>query len=75
MPSQHPSEHQRSRRRYILLAGAMAAAIVALYVLLPRVAGLDATWGRLRDGDAAWISLAGLLEVGSYADTCSCCGP
>ena len=45
----------------------MAAAIVALYVLLPRVAGLDATWGRLRDGDAAWISLAGLLEVGSYA--------
>ena len=45
----------------------MLAAILALYVLLPRVAGLDDTWGRLRDGDGSWIALAALFELGSYA--------
>ena len=45
----------------------MLAAILALYVLLPRIAGLDDTWGRLRDGDGSWLALAALLEIGSYA--------
>jgi hypothetical protein len=39
------------------------AAILALYVLLPRLAGLDDTWGRIRDGDPVWIVLAVLLEA------------
>jgi uncharacterized membrane protein YbhN (UPF0104 family) len=57
----------RSRRRRLVMAVTMLAALLALYVLLPRIAGLDETWGRLRDGDPAWIALAALLEVGSYA--------
>ena len=44
----------------------LAVAIFALYVLLPRLAGLDETWGRIRDGDPAWIVLAAVLELGSY---------
>jgi uncharacterized membrane protein YbhN (UPF0104 family) len=60
----------RPRRRWprlVALAGGMIAAIVGLYVLLPRIAGLDETWGRLQDGNVAWIVVAGLCEIGSYA--------
>jgi uncharacterized membrane protein YbhN (UPF0104 family) len=39
----------------------------ALYVGLPRVAGLDETWGRLSEGDPWWLGAAVLLELGSYA--------
>jgi uncharacterized membrane protein YbhN (UPF0104 family) len=53
--------------RLLVLAVLVLATILALYVLLPRVAGLDETWGRIRDGDPGWIALAALLEVGSYA--------
>lgn len=53
--------------RRIAAAFGVVAAILALYVLLPRIAGLDETWGRIRDGDPAWIALAGLLELCSYA--------
>lgn len=45
----------------------MVAALLGLYVLLPRIAGLDDTWGRIRDGEPAWLLVAGLLEVFSYA--------
>lgn len=50
------------------MAGAgVLVGFLALYVLLPRIAGLDETWGRIRDGDRSWIALAALLEIGSYA--------
>jgi hypothetical protein len=45
----------------------VVVAILALYVLLPRIAGLDETWGRLRAGDPRWIALAAVFELGSYA--------
>ena len=61
-------EHcRRPPGRLIGTAAAGVAAILALYVLLPRVAGLDETWGRLRAGEPAWIALAALFELGSYA--------
>ncbi len=63
-PARASSPHRRPR---LLAVGAgMAAAMVALYVLLPRVAGLDDTWGRLRSGDASWLALAAAFEIGSY---------
>jgi uncharacterized membrane protein YbhN (UPF0104 family) len=40
---------------------------VALYIGLPRIAGLDETWGRLSDGDPLWLIAALGLEVASYA--------
>jgi len=55
------------RRRHLAAAAALLVALLGLYVALPRVAGLDDTWGRIRDGDPAWIALAGLFELGSYA--------
>lgn len=58
---------RRGRARLIASAAAVVVAILALYVLLPRVAGLDETWGRLQDGDPGWIALAAVFELGSYA--------
>jgi uncharacterized membrane protein YbhN (UPF0104 family) len=51
----------------LILAAGVVAAVVGLYVLMPRVAGLDETRGRIRDGDQRWIVLAALFELGSYA--------
>lgn len=62
-----PLPGRRHRSRLIAAAIGLVVGILALYVLLPRIAGLDETWGRLRDGDPAWIVLAAVLEVGSYA--------
>jgi putative heme transporter len=43
------------------------ALVAGLYVGLPRLAGLDETWGRLSRGDPWWLAAAALLEAGSYA--------
>ncbi len=45
----------------------MLALVAGLYVGLPRLAGLDETWGRLSRGDPWWLAAAALLEAGSYA--------
>lgn len=72
MPDESPAAapgsplRRLSARTFVLLAFGAVAAIAVLYVLVPRLAGLDDTWGRLRDGDPAWIGLAALLEVGSF---------
>jgi uncharacterized membrane protein YbhN (UPF0104 family) len=42
------------------------AVVLALYVGLPRIAGLDETWGRLSRGDPWWLAAAVVLEAGSY---------
>jgi uncharacterized protein (TIRG00374 family) len=47
-----------------LLAG---AAIAAVYVGLPAIAGLDDTLRRVRDGEPAWLALAAGLELCSFA--------
>ncbi|QEC46922.1 flippase-like domain-containing protein [Baekduia soli] len=43
-----------------------AAAAVALYLGLPKLAGLGDSWGRLSSGDPRWLVAAALFEVGSY---------
>jgi uncharacterized membrane protein YbhN (UPF0104 family) len=45
----------------------MAVAAGALYFGLPRLAGLEDTWGRLSSGDPLWLCAAALLEVAAYA--------
>jgi uncharacterized protein (TIRG00374 family) len=51
------------------LLGAVAAlvAVAALYLALPAIAGLDETWRLLKHGDAWWLGLGVVLELGSYA--------
>jgi uncharacterized protein (TIRG00374 family) len=43
------------------------ALIVALYLVVPRVAGLEQTWERIRDGSPAWLGAAVVAEVASFA--------
>jgi len=46
-----------------LLLGVAAA----FYVVLPQIAGLDETWGRLSRGDPLWLLAAAAFEATSYA--------
>jgi len=41
--------------------------IVALYFLLPQLAGLEDTWHRIEDGSPGWLALALLFTLGSFA--------
>jgi putative heme transporter len=53
--------------RALAVALAAGAAAIGLYVLLPRLAGLDETWRRLGEGDPRWLAAALAFEVLSYA--------
>jgi uncharacterized membrane protein YbhN (UPF0104 family) len=55
------------RRRVIVGLLLVAAVLVFLYVLLPRIAGLGSTWERVRSGEPAWLAIAGAMEVLSFA--------
>lgn len=63
-------DNQRFARpgaRALVIAIAFAAvAIVALYLLLPRLAGLDQTWERIKEGDPLWLALAVAFELASF---------
>ncbi len=58
-------------RRRLLIGGAFVlAALGGLYFLLPKIAGLNQTWGKLRHGDPLWLALGAVFEflsVGGYA--------
>src|SRR3954467_6907698 len=57
-----------TRRQIVLFLIFAAVAIGLLYGLLPKLAGLEDTWQRLKEGDAWWLALAFGLEI------CSFCG-
>lgn len=50
----------------VLLLSAVVA-VVALYGLLPALAGLEETWDRVRGGDGLWLTAALVFELLSYA--------
>ena len=56
-----------SRRAAILAAAVAGAAAVLLYLVLPRLAGLDATWRRVNDGAPQWLVAAAVFELLSFA--------
>ena len=60
-----PRVRLRGRRppRAIVLA---VVSLVALYFVVPHVAGLEHTWQRIHNGSPAWLAAAGALEVGSF---------
>jgi len=41
--------------------------LVGLYLLVPRIAGLEETWHRIEDGDPWWLALGVALEAISFA--------
>ena len=53
-------------RTVLTLCGFLAAAILALYLLLPQLAGLEDTWSRIEDGSPTWIVLAFVLTFGMF---------
>lgn len=52
-----------NRRRVIISAVVIVVGIVAIYLLLPQLAGLKKTWGELKRGNPLWLALGGGLEV------------
>ncbi|HZU60465.1 MAG TPA: hypothetical protein VE983_05835, partial [Solirubrobacteraceae bacterium] len=55
-------------RRQLFFGGLLAiAAILGLYLLIPRLAGLNQTWGRLRHGDPVLLAVGGVCELISIA--------
>jgi putative heme transporter len=44
----------------------VASAVAFLYVVLPKLLGLNETWNRIQHGNAWWLGLAAVLEVCSF---------
>jgi uncharacterized protein (TIRG00374 family) len=59
-----------NRRRLALSLILTLLALGGVYLLIPRLAGLNRTWGELRHGDLQWLAAAApleLLSIASYA--------
>jgi putative heme transporter len=52
-----------TRRRLLLVSVLIAVALIGLYFLIPKLAGLKQTWGQLRRGDPLWLAAGGALEL------------
>jgi uncharacterized membrane protein YbhN (UPF0104 family) len=63
----HDPSHRFSRRRLVVAAALIVVALVALYLLLPKLAGLKQTWGRLSHGNPLWLAVAAGVELISIA--------
>lgn len=53
-------------RRVSLFALFVVLAIVALYLLLPQLAGLEDTWHRIEEGSPLWLGVALVFAVGMF---------
>lgn len=52
-----------TRKRLLIAAVVIAIALVGLYFLIPKLAGLKQTWGQLKRGDPLWLAVAAVLEA------------
>jgi uncharacterized protein (TIRG00374 family) len=53
-------------RRLVGFGVFVVLAIIALYFLLPQLAGLEDTWHRIEDGSTGWLIVALAFTVGSF---------
>ena len=59
-----------TRKRLVIASIVIAIALVGLYFLIPKLAGLKQTWGQLKRGDPLSLTVAAVLEmlsIGGYA--------
>ncbi len=56
-----------TRRGAVFFGLFILASLVALYFLLPQLAGLEDTWHRIEEGNPWWLGLALLFTVGMFA--------
>jgi uncharacterized protein (TIRG00374 family) len=54
-----------NRRRLLIGAAVGLAALGGLYFLIPKLAGLNQTWGQLEHGDPVLLGVGAVLELGS----------
>jgi len=54
-------------RKLVAFVAFALLTVVALYFLLPQLAGLDETWRRIQGGRPGWLILAGAFTVGMFA--------
>ncbi len=52
-----------TRRRLVAGVLFIVAAFIGLYLLVPKLAGLHKTWGRLTHGDPLWLAAAAACEL------------
>ena len=52
-----------TRKRVIIGAVVLVLMVVGLYFLVPKLAGLNHTWGELKHGDPWWLALGAGLEM------------
>ncbi len=71
VPGREVPEHgptiQITRKRVLIATVLIATALVGLYFLIPKLAGLKQTWGQIQHGDPLWLALGGVLELLSIA--------
>jgi uncharacterized protein (TIRG00374 family) len=54
-------------RRRLLISGIFVVSTVAfLYLVLPKIVGLQDTWNRIQQGNVWWFVLAAVLELASF---------
>lgn len=56
-----------TRARLLLASVLIVIALVGVYFLIPKLAGLKQTWGQLRRGDPLWLAAGAALELLSIA--------
>jgi uncharacterized protein (TIRG00374 family) len=56
-----------NRRRLIIGLIVLVVTVVGLYFLIPKLAGLNATWGQLKHGNPGLLVVGGVLELLSVA--------
>jgi uncharacterized membrane protein YbhN (UPF0104 family) len=56
-----------TRRNIVVAVLFVVAALVGLYFVVPKLAGLNQTWGRLKHGNPWWLAIAAGLEMFSVA--------
>jgi uncharacterized protein (TIRG00374 family) len=61
-----PASSALPGRRALLAAAAAVLILVSVLLLLPALAGLPETWGRIAGGDPAWLALALGFEALSF---------
>jgi uncharacterized membrane protein YbhN (UPF0104 family) len=63
---EHPPRLDLSARNLAGFTVFIVLALVALYFLLPQIAGLGDTWHRAEEGSPVWLGLAAVFTVGMF---------
>jgi uncharacterized membrane protein YbhN (UPF0104 family) len=66
-PTERGTEMLRSRRKVLSLFAAVALMIVAIYIVFPKVVGVEGTFNRMGDAKLGWILVAFCMPALYYS--------